>query len=88
MLTTSTSNVARAIALLCVASIHAQMQFEIPAEMLQGGYGGGGQQQRQVQQQPQLKWPRHVSSEVTFLILTMNPVHPGWTGASVARTVY
>lgn len=40
------------------------MQFEIPAEMLQGGYGGGGQQ-RQVQQQPKLKWPRGVSSEIS-----------------------
>lgn len=44
----------------------AQIQFEIPAEMLQGGYGGGGMQMQQQrrQQEPKLQWPRSVSSEI------------------------
>lgn len=46
------------------AVVESQMQFEIPAEMLQGGYGGGMQQQQQRRQEPKLKWPRGVSKEV------------------------
>jgi DnaJ-class molecular chaperone len=46
------------------AVVESQMQFEIPAEMLQGGYGGMQQQQQQRRQEPQLRWPRGVSKEI------------------------
>jgi len=42
----------------------SQMQFEIPAEMLQGGYGGMQQQQQQVREEPKLRWPRGVANEI------------------------
>jgi len=40
------------------------MQFEIPAEMLQGGYGGQQQQQQQQEERPKVSWPKGVSAEV------------------------
>jgi len=45
--------------------VTSQMQFEIPAEMLQGGYGGGMQmQQQQREQKPSLRWPKGVSDQI------------------------
>jgi len=53
------------VVLACmVLAARAQMQFEIPAEMLQGGYGGMQQQQQQVQETPKITWPSGISAEV------------------------
>jgi len=52
------------VALFATHMAHAQMQFEIPAEMLQGGYGGMQQQQQQRQEQPRLRWPKGISDEI------------------------
>merc|ERR1719478_1924183 len=45
---------------LCV--VRAQIQFELPAEMLQGGYGG--MQQQREPEPPKAQWPSHISSRI------------------------
>lgn len=50
---------------LCLVIVNAQIQFEIPADMMGGG--GYGQVQQQQQQQPQkrqIRWPNGIASEI------------------------
>merc|ERR1711865_174100 len=51
--------------LIAQYAVEAQMQFEIPSEMLGQMFGGGGGQRMQQQRQPQqTTWPKSVKSNV------------------------